>query len=161
MWWRIGRVSHLRRSEIQLLVTQPLWAGLTYAAPTGLVRSGRGVWWRRFALENAGGAGGCGKAAAEPPHSKMGWAWRRLRTLRDGDRRGRRASRWGLGAKWLREKLRRAQVCDGQFGAVASDINPQPSQWRRRMGHPQMQGRGHGAFAFDTIAAAGLAVANG
>jgi hypothetical protein len=28
----------------------------------------------RFALENAGGAGSFGKAAAEPPHSKVGWA---------------------------------------------------------------------------------------
>jgi hypothetical protein len=30
--------------------------------------------WRRFALENAGGVGRFGKAAAWPPHSKMGWA---------------------------------------------------------------------------------------
>ena len=31
------------------------------------------LWWR-FALGECGGAGCFGKAAAEPPHSKMGWA---------------------------------------------------------------------------------------
>jgi hypothetical protein len=29
----------------------------------------------RFALGNVIGADRFGKAAAEPPHSKMGWAW--------------------------------------------------------------------------------------
>jgi hypothetical protein len=50
----------------------------------------------RFALENAGGAGAFGKAAAVrvnvPPLSKMGWAAQRPRTLRDASRGGRRAS---------------------------------------------------------------------
>jgi hypothetical protein len=47
---------------------------------------------RRFALENADGAGGCGKAAAWPPHSKMGWVALYFRTLRDTWRGGHRAS---------------------------------------------------------------------
>jgi hypothetical protein len=54
----------------------------------------------RFALDNAGGAGSVGKAVAEPPHSKVGWARSRLGTLRDVDCGGRRALRaefWGRG----------------------------------------------------------------
>jgi hypothetical protein len=48
---------------------------------------------RRFALDNAGGVVMIGKAVAEPPHSKMDWAMRALRTLRESAEGGRRASR--------------------------------------------------------------------
>jgi hypothetical protein len=39
------------------------------------------LWWR-FALDAFFGVGGIGKAAAEPPHSTMGWAYLQILRLR-------------------------------------------------------------------------------
>jgi hypothetical protein len=74
MGWRLGLVSHLRRSEFRLLVTQPLRAGLTYAAPTGLVWSGVAVrvgasrWIKLW-------CGSLGKAVANAPHLTRAGRW--------------------------------------------------------------------------------------
>jgi hypothetical protein len=46
------------------------------------------------------GAGCFGKAAAEPPHSKTGWAFLPKRTLHEGEFCGQRALR--LGARFAR-----------------------------------------------------------
>ncbi len=70
----VACVSHLRRSTSTPYVFPVLTGRANSAAPAGLSWCGReGLWWR-FALENAGGVGFFGKAAAEPPHSTMGWA---------------------------------------------------------------------------------------
>jgi hypothetical protein len=81
----------------------------------GLLRMTAGFCWRedswwRFAVENAGGAGCCGKAAAEPPHFKMGGA----RAVVDAPRCGlRRASR-------LAASLKRSDLF-AEFDAVAAE----------------------------------------
>ena len=55
--------------------------------------AGMNRWRMRFALESVRAAWSFGSAAAEPPHSKMGWARASLQTLRDGAWHGRRALR--------------------------------------------------------------------
>jgi hypothetical protein len=89
---RARRVAPTALGEFLGLVSQPLRAGLDCAALRAGLVEGVGLWWR-FALENAGGAGGCGKAAAEPPHSIVGWAVLRLTTLREDFLGGRGGSR--------------------------------------------------------------------
>jgi hypothetical protein len=58
----------------------------------------------RFALDAFAPAHHFGKAVAEPPHSKMGWAVFQPWTLRD-TAVGRGGARFALrvGAKWLRD----------------------------------------------------------
>ncbi len=63
--------------------------GPRVSSSTGLI----GVFERRSALDNASGGVTIGKAAAEPPHSKIVRVRLVLWTLRDTTRRGRRASR--------------------------------------------------------------------
>ena len=94
------------------------FAGAITSARLSRFDRGAGAWMRFFVAEGApqndggffgdvrsrGGASRLdhlaqaqcfGKAAAEPPHSKVGWAWLALRTLRDGYWPGLRVLRTG------------------------------------------------------------------
>src|ERR1700722_7344344 len=101
LWLGVGEkdwvVAACRTSGARLLfsmVTPPSRAGLTYAAPPGLVRDGacgllgasRWIILRRGRL--------LGKRRQSLPHSTLGWAAVSLRMFRDqGCALGRRASR--------------------------------------------------------------------
>jgi hypothetical protein len=70
--------------------------------------SGPGASWRialvvALRAGCAFGAGGCGKAAAEPPHSIGSWAWMQFMALRKFLVWAARASHWVLGFAWGRK----------------------------------------------------------